>query len=355
MDNDGGPQFVNFRPQKLVRGRNKERKHRDFLKALTSGLVDTYSRCSSSFGYSLDSAPRRVLTKLTKGVHNSGYDNKEHDYICRVGDRILNPDGQTYEILEQLGHGTFGQVLKCDTTIGGQNQHIALKIIKNKPAYFHQALVEVHILQMLNQEIDRDDERRIVRMYDFFVYRKHLCIAFELLSVNLYDVLKQNSFRGVSMALIRVLTEQLLKAMKCLRDACIIHCDLKPENVLLSSLHHTRVKLIDFGSACFENHTVYSYIQSRFYRSPEVLLGLPYTSAIDMWSLGCICAELFLGLPVFPGHSEYDQTCRIVEVLGLPLAKMLDIGKNTRRYFRRMETSEGEPQDSGWGWGVRRL
>merc|ERR1719375_2084692 len=134
--------------------------------------------------------------------------------------------------------------------------------------------------------------------------------------------------------------------MMCLRQASVIHCDLKPENVLLSNMQHTKVKLIDFGSACFENHAVYSYIQSRFYRSPEVLLGLPYTSAIDMWSLGCIWAELFLGLPIFPGHSEFDQVCRIVEVLGVPPSHMLEAAKNTRKFFRR-EESPAKSEDGG--------
>jgi serine/threonine protein kinase len=77
-----------------------------------------------------------------------------------------------------------------------------------------------------------------------------------------------------------------------------------------------QIKLVDFGSACFENETVYSYIQSRFYRSPEVLLGLPYNSAIDMWSLGCISAEMFLGLPLFPGASDHDQLKLIMDTLG---------------------------------------
>lgn len=348
--------FKNFTPAKPSRPRQKELKHGEVLKGLTLKLVATYTDCSESFRYTLQQAPRRVLTKLAKGVHNQGYDNAEHDYICRVCDKIVNPDGNVYEITERLGHGTFGQVLKCVAgTPGDEDRHdkqpIALKIIKNKPAYFHQALVEVHILKMLNTEHDPEDKNRIVRMIDFFVYRKHLCIAFELLSVNLYDVLKQNQFRGVSMALIRVLTEQLLKAMMCLRQASVIHCDLKPENVLLSNMQHTRIKLIDFGSACFENHTVYSYIQSRFYRSPEVLLGLPYTTAIDMWSLGCICAELFLGLPIFPGHSEYDQLCRITEVCGKPPALMLDNGKMTKKFFRRIEeplpATEGDAADCG--------
>ena len=83
-----------------------------------------------------------------------------------------------------------------------------------------------------------------------------------------------------------------------------------------TSLQSPQIKVIDFGSACHERQTVYTYIQSRFYRSPEVLLGIPYTAAIDMWSLGCIAVELFLGLPLFPGTSEYNQITRIVEMLG---------------------------------------
>jgi len=78
------------------------------------------------------------------------------------------------------------------------------------------------------------------------------------------------------------------------------------------------LKVIDLGSACFEGFAIFQYIQSRYYRSPEVLMGLPYDSSIDMWSLGCICAELFLGIPIFPGNSEYDQLSRIIEILGLP-------------------------------------
>merc|ERR1719326_1832545 len=147
------------------------------------------------------------------------------------------------------------------------------------------------------------------------------------------------------MALIRVLAQQLLNALMSLRERGVLHCDLKPENVLLSSTQRTKVKLIDFGSACFENHAVYSYIQSRFYRSPEVLLGLPYTSAIDMWSLGCICAELYLGLPIFPGTSEFDQMTRIVEVLGNPPKAMLQTGRSTRKFFRLVEEGEDRGEE----------
>jgi serine/threonine protein kinase len=85
---------------------------------------------------------------------------------------------------------------------------------------------------------------------------------------------------------------------------------------------------------------MYTYIQSRFYRSPEVLVGLPYTSAIDMWSLGCIATELFLGLPLFPGSSEYNQLSRIVEMLGTPPNYMIEVGKNAHRYFDRDSTGK---------------
>ena len=78
---------------------------------------------------------------------------------------------------------------------------------------------------------------------------------------------------------------------------------------------------------------MYSYIQSRFYRSPEVLLGVPYNGAIDMWSFGCVCAEMFLGLPLFPGVSQHNQLSRIIEMLGPIPEFLVECGKNTSKYF----------------------
>jgi dual specificity protein kinase YAK1 len=101
------------------------------------------------------------------------------------------------------------------------------------------------------------------------------------------------------------------------------------------------IKVIDFGSACDERQTVYTYIQSRFYRSPEVLLGLPYSSSIDMWSLGCIVVELFLGLPLFPGSSEYNQVARITEMLGMPPVWMIEMGKQAGDFFEKVTDEFG--------------
>ncbi|PWN47223.1 hypothetical protein IE53DRAFT_261428 [Violaceomyces palustris] len=302
------------------------------LKALTAYLHHTYHLVNPSFFYELSFNPRRVLTKPSKPVQNDGHDNEDSDYILYVNDWLGTEEGHKYLILDILGQGTFGQVVKCqDMTT---HEIVAVKVIKNKPAYFNQSMMEVTVLEMLNGSWDPNDEHHILRLKDTFIHAKHLCLVLELLSSNLYELIKQNSFRGLSTSLVRVFTAQLLDALTVLNEARLIHCDLKPENILLKTLQTPSIKLVDFGSACHEKQTVYTYIQSRFYRSPEVLLGLPYSSAIDMWSLGCIAVELFLGLPLFPGTSEYNQVCRIVEMLGLPPSWMLEQGKQTGEFFQ---------------------
>lgn len=302
------------------------------LRQLTTHIVETYNVCNPQFRYESAHNPRRVLTKPSKPVHNDGYDNEDYDYILYVNDWLGSEDGHNrYLILDILGQGTFGQVVKCQNM--KTNEIVAVKVVKNKPAYFNQSMMEVTILELLNNQCDPQDEHHILRLLDSFIHRNHLCLVFELLSSNLYELIKQNQFQGLSTQLVKVFTAQLLDALTVLKEARLIHCDLKPENILLKSLQSPQIKVIDFGSACHERQTVYTYIQSRFYRSPEVILGIPYTTSIDMWSLGCIAVELFLGLPLFPGTSEYNQITRIVEMLGMPPTYMLDMGKQTKQFF----------------------
>ncbi|TGZ37971.1 hypothetical protein DBV15_08344 [Temnothorax longispinosus] len=97
-----------------------------------------------------------------------------------------------------------------------------------------------------------------------------------------------------------------------------------------SPLGQTIAEVIDFGSSCYENQRVYTYIQSRFYRAPEVILGARYGMPIDMWSLGCILAELFTGFPLLPGEDEGDQLACIIEMLGMPPQRLL---QNSKRYL----------------------
>ncbi|KAK9914736.1 hypothetical protein M0R45_038494 [Rubus argutus] len=308
---------------------------RPFVARLTKDIVEIYRICNPQFKYSEELNPKRYLTSPSIGVLNDGYDNVNSDLILTVNFVLVNLDThRRYIVKDVLGHGTFGQVAKC--WVPETKNFVAVKIIKNQPAYYQQALVEVSILTTLNKKYDPEDKHHIVRIYDYFVYHRHLCICFELLDTNLYELIKINHFRGLSLTIVQLFSKQILHGLALLKDAGIIHCDLKPENILLcTSVKPAEIKIIDFGSACMEDRTVYSYIQSRYYRSPEVLLGYQYTTAIDMWSFGCIVAELFLGLPLFPGASEFDLLRRMIEILGgQPPDYVLKEAKNTCKFFK---------------------
>lgn len=309
---------------------------RPLVSRLTKDIVETYRTCNPQFNYSEDLNPKRFLTSPSSGVLNDGFDNENSDLILTVNCALINSETQRrYIAKDMLGQGTFGQVAKC--WVAELDRFVAVKIIKNQPAYYQQALVEVSILTTLNKKFDPEDKHHIVRIYDYFVYQRHLCIAFELLDTNLYELIKLNHFRGLSLSIVQLFSKQILYGLALMKDAAIIHCDLKPENILLctSSVKPAEVKIIDFGSACMEDHTVYSYIQSRYYRSPEVVLGYQYTTAIDMWSFGCIVAELFLGLPLFPGASEFDLLKRMIKILGeQPPDYLLKEAKNTSKFFK---------------------
>jgi dual specificity tyrosine-phosphorylation-regulated kinase 2/3/4 len=114
-----------------------------------------------------------------------------------------------------------------------------------------------------------------------------------------------------------------------MREHNICHCDMKPENILLRKINKSGIKIIDFGSGCFENEKIYTYIQSRFYRAPEIVLGIPYTTSIDMWSYGCILFELYMGYPLFPGEDEKEHMAMMMEIKGVPPRSVL--ARATRR------------------------
>lgn len=311
---------------------------RPFVARLTTYIIQTFEKCNPEFKYSESLNPKRFLTNPAVPVHNHGLDNANSDLILYVNLELLNKkSSRRYVVQEMLGQGTFGQVAKCWDA--ETNSYVAVKVIKNQPAFYQQAIMEVSLLRLLNEKFDPDDEHHIVRMLDFFLYQNHLCIAFEMLGNNLYELLKRNSLRGLQMKYVRTFSRQILDALIIMKDAGIIHCDLKPENILIAPTVKTAVgvKVIDFGSVCMEGKTIYSYIQSRYYRSPEVLLGYPYTTAIDMWSFGCIVAELYIGLPLFPGASEYDVLCRMIEIIGgQPPDDLLREAKNTGKFFKHV-------------------
>jgi homeodomain interacting protein kinase len=236
-------------------------------------------------------------------------------------------------VLEFLGKGTFGQVAKCWKK--GTNEIVAVKILKKHPSYARQGQIEVSILQRLSNE--NADRFNFVRAFECFTHKAHTCLVFEMLEQNLYDFLRQNKFAPFPLFCIRPIVQQVLTALFKLKQLGLIHADLKPENIMLVDPTRLpyRVKVIDFGSASHVSKAVANtYLQSRYYRAPEIILGLPFNEAIDMWSLGCVIAELFLGWPLYPGSSEYDQIRYISHTQNIPPLHMLKVATKTRRFFK---------------------
>mmetsp|Transcript_12990 Transcript_12990/g.21042 ORF Transcript_12990/g.21042 Transcript_12990/m.21042 type:complete len:287 (-) Transcript_12990:1030-1890(-) len=217
--------------------------------------------------------------------------------------------------------------------------------------------MELKILETIKKQ-DPDQTAHVIHIVESFFFRTHLCFSFDMMSLNLYELIKINQFKGFPLACIQHIAKQLFECLLFLRENKIIHCDLKPENILIEfapthatpptkpgcpkiptirlpdgKYAQTIVKVIDFGSSCFMGEQVFTYIQSRFYRAPEVILGMKYGYEIDTWSTGCILAELLQGYPLFPGENEGDQLSCIMEVCGQPPLGLLGASKRLKVFF----------------------
>ncbi|CAK9303937.1 unnamed protein product [Gordionus sp. m RMFG-2023] len=307
------------------------------LYKLSVDLIKTYKYINGLYYAKKKKRTQHTLENLSKKnkIYNDGFDDENHDYIVRHGEKWFN----RYQIHSLIGKGSFGQVVKAYDFV--EREYVAIKIIKNKKPFLNQAEIEVRLLELMNQ-VDDDNQNYfgknfIVKLKRYFTFRNHLCIVFELLSYNLYDLLKNTNFRGVSLNLTRKFAHQLCTALHFLScpSINIIHCDLKPENILLCNPKRSSIKIVDFGSSCQIGQRIYQYIQSRFYRSPEVLLGIPYDTKIDMWSLGCILVEMHTGEPLFSGQNEIDQMFKIVEIMGTPPNYLLDKCPKTKLFFEK--------------------
>ncbi|KAM3173416.1 hypothetical protein ACTXT7_012545 [Hymenolepis weldensis] len=301
----------------------------------------------------------RVSNNKLISSSNSGFDDESGSYIYTLHDHIA----YRYEVLKILGKGSFGQVVKVFDH--KTNTFVALKMVRNEHRFTKQAEEEIRILKLLRDK-DPADNRNVVHMFEHFTFREHVCMTFELLNINLYELIKRSDFRGFSLSLVRKFAHSILVCLDMLYRNNIIHCDLKPENILLKQQGRSNIKVIDFGSSCFEDQRIYTYIQSRFYRAPEVILGCKYNASIDMWSFGCILAELLTGMlilfffdinedpsidsvqncisgrdfclpiertPIFPGEDESDQLACILEVLGMPPKKLLEQSRRLKHFF----------------------
>uniref|UniRef100_A0A914H0I9 non-specific serine/threonine protein kinase n=1 Tax=Globodera rostochiensis TaxID=31243 RepID=A0A914H0I9_GLORO len=309
---------------------NSNNHHHNFVQPTTTALLKPMG------GGQMQTSQQGQTKQQHQSGHHKSRQSTEGEYQLIKNEVLSSSYGNQYEVLEFLGKGTFGQVVKAWKK--GTNEIVAIKILKKHPSYARQGQIEVSILSRLSNE--NAEEFNFVRAYECFQHKSHTCLVFEMLEQNLYDFLKQNKFTPLPLSSIRPIVQQVLTALLKLKQLELIHADLKPENIMLVDPVNQpfRVKVIDFGSASHRSKAVTNtYLQSRYYRAPEIILGLPFREAIDMWSLGCVIAELFLGWPLYPGSSEYDQIRFIVQTQGLPPQQMLAEAAKTHRFFKMIK------------------
>uniref|UniRef100_A0AC34G1M5 Dual-specificity kinase n=1 Tax=Panagrolaimus sp. ES5 TaxID=591445 RepID=A0AC34G1M5_9BILA len=260
----------------------------------------------------------------------NNFDDKNGHLILLLHDHI----GYRYEIFEFLGKGSFGQVVKA---LDHKTQKfVALKLLKKTD---NSVKTEIQILEQL-RNADSNGTHNIIHMIESFNFRGHICITFELLEINMYQRIKLFKFRGFDIRVVANFARSLLKSLEFIHSNNIIHADIKPDNIVLKANSICKLKIIDFGCSCFEGQTIYTYIQSRFYRAPEVIIGAKYGTPIDIWSLGCVLVELITGHALFKGEDEFDQLACIIELLGMPSTKFIASGKRSTKFF----SSKGHPR-----------
>ncbi|KAK5575541.1 hypothetical protein RB653_006674 [Dictyostelium firmibasis] len=230
-----------------------------------------------------------------------------------------------YEIIKQVGQGTFGKVYEAKNI---DNKRVAIKKVEKSNHFISR---EYDILKIVAHP-------NCLRILDMFYTaednKKMQNLVFDFIPYTLASLLKK---RQLSINFIKVLFFQLCQAIKHIHSKAICHRDITPNNILLSS--KGELTLADFGSAKIleSNHTSMSYICSRYYRAPELLVGCSnYTTKIDIWSIGCILAEMLIGKPLFPGTNSNDQLGRIIEVLGSPTKDDMEAMKPSKPYHLQL-------------------
>lgn len=245
---------------------------------------------------------------------------------------------------------------------------MAIKVVRSIKKYRDAAEIEADILNDLydrQKERCGDSERRyVVTMYSHFNYHGHYCLVFERLGMSLYEFIKRNDYRGFPMEIVRRISFQLVSALRFIHSCGLIHTDLKLENILLVdsasqvSTHpsyfdrthkdsssrksadyvlplRTDIKLIDFGSATYDNDRHKSrIISTRQYRGPEVTLELGWSYPSDIWSAGCIVSEIYTGELLFPTHDNLEHLVMMDKITqsSFPLC-MIDDSPVRQKFF----------------------
>ncbi|OHS97514.1 Dual specificity tyrosine-phosphorylation-regulated kinase 2 [Tritrichomonas foetus] len=258
--------------------------------------------------------------------NNYGYDLPTKQYRALVGDHLA----YRYEIVAILGRGAFGEVMRCYDH--KSNCMVAVKILVNTPLMHKQGLIEIE-----NQKKVMDSNY-VAKVTDSFVFRSHLCMVTEVLGISLFNYLKSHNFSPLPVKMTKTIAFELISGLVTVHSKGIIHADLKPENILFLIGSTNHIKIIDFGSSCVIGQELYNYLQSRYYRAPEVILGIKYGTPIDMWSAGCIIAELAIGKPIFNGESAIDMLNKFVETVGLPPQNVIEACPVKTKFFKNGNT-----------------
>ncbi|KAI1300277.1 kinase-like domain-containing protein [Xylaria venustula] len=259
-------------------------------------------------------------------------DDKDGYYKIRNGE-IMNG---RYQVQSTLGKGMFSGVARAvDIT---NKKLVAIKMMRNNDALRKGGFTEIAILQKLN-DADPENRKHIVKFERHFEHKGHLCLAFENLSLNLREVLRKfGNNVGINLSATRAYAHQIFVALAHLRRCSIIHADLKPDNILVNETRNV-LKICDLGTAIDRSdaataHTeITPYLVSRFYRAPEIILGMRYDYAIDMWSIGCTLYELYTGKILFAGDSNNQMLKAIMEIRGKFSPKLCKRGDLSHLHF----------------------
>ncbi|XP_017135667.1 serine/threonine-protein kinase prp4 [Drosophila miranda] len=256
------------------------------------------------------------------------WDDAEGYYRVRIGEVLDN----RYLVSGYTGQGVFSNVVRGRDQARGQ-ANVAIKIIRNNEIMHKTGLRELEILKKLN-DADPEDRFHCLRLNRHFFHKQHLCMVFEPLAMNLREVLKKYGKNvGLHIKAVRSYTQQLFLALKLLKKTGILHADIKPDNILVNE-NNLILKLCDFGSAsAISDNEITPYLVSRFYRSPEIILGIPYDYGIDTWSAGCTIYELYTGKILFSGKSNNQMLKFFMDVKGKIPNRIVRKGQFREQHF----------------------
>lgn len=261
---------------------------------------DMFSEDMFAENYTSPSTLQKMTSRAQENPNlTDNWDDAEGYYRVRIGE-VLDT---RYTVYGYTGQGVFSNVIRARDLARG-NQDVAVKIIRNNEVMHRTGLKELEMLRRLN-DADPDDRFHCLRLFRHFFHKQHLCLVFEPLSMNLREVLKKyGKDVGLHIKAVRSYSQQLFFALKLLKRCNILHADIKPDNILVNETKLV-LKLCDFGSASHvADNDITPYLVSRFYRAPEIILGLGYDFSIDMWSVGCTLYELYTGKIMFAGKSN---------------------------------------------------